>query len=211
MDLLLDYSRDRQILITTHSPKFIDWLSIVNGTQIARCANDSGDIEIHQIQSETRGKVEKLLGDLNNPHTLGLDANEVFFMREKVVLLEGQEDVLFLPKALQSIDREIDGKLYGWGVGGAVKMPIVCELLRDLGFKKVAGILDKNVEDQVEILSNTFPGFYFMAQPADDIRFKKNKPELTSLLAEDNESVRGEFVDSTRKMIDEINKYFSDA
>jgi predicted ATP-dependent endonuclease of OLD family len=117
-DLIVDYSKDRQFLVSTHSPKFISWSSISNGGVIARVINS----KIHHLADTTRTKIIGLLTDLNNPHVLGLDASEAFFLIDGVLLLEGQEDVLFFPTVLTSLGKEISASIFGWGVGGADKM-----------------------------------------------------------------------------------------
>ena len=208
-DLLLEYSTDRQIVISTHSPKFIDWHAIAAGAQIARITNRDGEVETHELSSESRSNIAGFLNDMNNPHVLGLDANEVFFLADKVVLLEGQEDVMFLPRVLEYLDVSVAGEFYGWGVGGAEKMSTIAQILKDLGFKKVAGILDHDKASKIPDLENKFSTYLFVAQPADDIRTKTNKPNKTSLLSDGNDSVREEYKAPMRVIVSEINSYLA--
>ena len=209
-DLLVEYSRDRQIIISTHSPKFIDWHSIVSGAQIVRVFVDHAQPQIGELSSESRGKIAAFLKDMFNPHVLGLDANEVFFLSDGVILVEGQEDVLYFPRVLADLGRSISGDFYGWGVGGANKMSVVARILADLGFNKVVGILDSNARTQQAEMSKSFAQYLFVAQPADDIRVKKaadGGDTPSSLLAEDHVTVREEFRDATNSMFDEIEAY----
>lgn len=208
-DLLTQYSADRQIIISTHAPKFIDWHAIVAGAQIARVINDAGTTKIFELSNDTRDLVKKLLDDMNNPHVLGLDANEVFFLPDGVVLVEGQEDVMFLPRVLSDLNVEVSADFYGWGVGGAHKMGTIASILKDLGFKRVVGILDGNLADQVSPLQDQFTNFLFVAHPADDVRFKKSKPDLKSLLTDDGQNVRPEFRDITLAMFKEVEEYLT--
>lgn len=207
-ELLIEYSAERQIVISTHSPKFIDWYAIAEGAQIARIVKVEGEIKIHQIREETQKKIAKLLNDLNNPHVLGLEANEVFFLFDYVLLVEGQEDVMFFPKVMKDISAQSKGEFFGWGVGGASKMETVAAILSDLGFKKVAGILDANVRERIQPLQEQFPNYYFVAQPADDVRFKSHKPDQTSLLDDENRRVREQFKNATIAMFKGIEDYF---
>lgn len=202
------YSADRQIVISTHSPKFIDWPAIVEGASIVRTSNETGSIRLHHLSEDTKAKISGLMRDLNNPHVLGLDAGEVFFLSDKVVLVEGQEDVLFYPKVLADTDTKLSADFYGWGVGGADKMPTIASILNDLGFRKVVGILDNNKADSAKPLSAEFPDYHFVVQPADDIRYKSDR-DGSSLLDDKNVSVRDEFRKPVSDMFAEIEKYLS--
>lgn len=207
--LLLQFSKDRQIVIATHSTKFVDWHAISNGSHIARVVSENDGTKIYELTSSTRDMVGKLLHDMNNPHTLGLDANEVFFLKDRVVLLEGQEDVMFLPRALNDLGKTLNATLYGWGVGGAQKMSTISSILKDLGFKKVGGVLDANVANEIPALKKDFPDFKYVTLPADDIRYKVEKAPQTSLLDNQNQTVRPEFRAPTEAMVDDMNAYFS--
>ena len=55
-----------------------------------------------QLQPETITRLEGLLSNRNNPHVLGLDAREIFFQNDKIILVEGQEDVVLYPVPLAS-------------------------------------------------------------------------------------------------------------
>jgi hypothetical protein len=158
-----------------------------------------------------RSRISSLLADLNNPHVLGLDANEAFFLTDRVILLEGQEDVMFFPKVLSDLDVRTGGHFYGWGVGGADKLGTIAQILNDLGFAKVAAILDANKAHLISDLQNEFPEYLFVSQPADDVRFRKERADRTSLLAENSTSVRNEYRAATVKMLEKINLYFSDS
>lgn len=207
LSLLVEFSKDRQIVISTHSPKLIDWNAIVAGAKIARVVNREGRVQIFELGDDTRSKIEQLLKDMNNPHVLGLDANEVFFLADGVLLVEGQEDVMYFPKVLDDLGLRLNVDFYGWGVGGATKMKTIGSILSDLGFRKVAGILDGNLAEQVPDLNEAFPGFLFVSHPADDVRYKKNRSDLTSLLDEQNQKVREEYVEDTKAAISAIQEY----
>ena len=60
--------------------------------------------------------------DINNPHVLGIEANEALFLGDNIILVEGQEDVVILNKICKDLKLELNGDFYGWGVGGAHKM-----------------------------------------------------------------------------------------
>lgn len=207
--LFADYAKDRQIILSTHSPLFINWEAIVNGAAVVRVVKQAGQCEIHQLQQSSRELLKGLIEDQNNPHVLGLNASEVFFLEDKVILLEGQEDVLFYPIALEQLGMNVDGEFYGWGVGGADKMRTIASMLRDLGFQKVSGIVDANRAEKADELKKEFSDYQFLALPADDIRTKavrQETPEVKGLL-DDDKNVRPEFEEVARKLFEELNGY----
>lgn len=57
-----------------------------------------------------------------HPHTLGIEANEAFFLEDSIILVEGQEDVVIFNKMARDLSMDLKGNFFGWGVGGAPKM-----------------------------------------------------------------------------------------
>ncbi len=211
MRLIIEYSKDRQIILSTHSPLFIDWNAIAKGANIIRFAKENGQCNVHHLQKCSSKKLAGILDNRNNPHILGLNANEVFFLDDQVILVEGQEDVLLYPKIWNQLDMEVKGNLFGWGVGGADNMNFVASLLRDLGFQKVCGILDNDKRENIEHLNCEFPNFKFFAIPADDIRTKpaqKSKQEVTGLLDKENK-IDEKFKKETRSIFGTVNAYMN--
>lgn len=206
-NLFLDYSKDRQIVISTHSPKFIDWNSIASGSEIARIVSETNGTKIYQLTADTRACISVLLGNMNNPHVLGLDACEVFFLSDGIVLVEGQEDVMYLPKVTSDLGVSLGGDFYGWGAGGGHQIGIICSILSDLGFKKVVGLLDNNLISEIKKLQDEYSEYFFITQPADDIRHKKDKEGVESLLDESGKKVREKFRDKTTEVLQSINRY----
>ena len=153
-DLLAVYAKDRQIVYATHSPYFVDFNHVLNGAEVARVHKTAKGSTISQLKRKTAERFKGLLKNEHNPHVLGLDAREVFFQEDGVVVVEGQEDVVRYPTVLKEL---VDaGKLtqvnasclrerfFGWGAGGAGNIERIVALLCDLGFERVAGIFDKN-------------------------------------------------------------------
>lgn len=148
----------------------------------------------------------------NNPHVLGLNAQEIFFVTDKVVLVEGQEDVVFLEKVQQSLGVQLAGNIFGWGVGGAENMERMATVLRELGFSRVVGILDGNRSALAEKLATAFPDFHFFAIAADDIRTKRVAPAkaaVTGLLDDENRDVRTDLKDKTEQQFLAANAYLT--
>jgi predicted ATP-dependent endonuclease of OLD family len=209
--LFAEYAKDRQIVISTHSPYFIDWSSIKNGAKIARVIKEDNIAKIYQLSGEISEKIKNMGNDLNNPHVFGLDANEVFFLEDNIILVEGQEDVIFYNKIMNELGIEIKGDFYGWGVGGSSKMNIIASILRELGFKRVVGILDQNKELEKDELIKGFPEYNFFCIPADDVRTKearKAKEQVTGLVDEKGK-IRTQYEGEIKALFSQINSKLS--
>ncbi|MGV7031249.1 AAA family ATPase [Methylobacterium symbioticum] len=212
--LLMRLSSDRQIVISTHSPYFVDPRILLSGGQFLRVTTGTDGTQLYQLSEQSIESIRRLsAGNLYNPHVFGLDARELFFQEEGIILTEGQEDVLLYPKLAEKLGVEISGDFFGWGVGGAGNMQHLCLILRDLGFKKVAGLLDGDKEDVQQKLQTEFPDFFFACIPAKDIRTKSaRKPsEAVEGLFDDKLEVRTEYIESTRKMLADISTYIDGA
>lgn len=171
--LLAEYAKDRQIIYATHSPYFVGWDVLASGARVARVNKKDGRTVISELGRDTVKQLSALTLDKNNPHTLGLSANEVFFLDDGVILVEGQEDVIFYRLIADQLNLTLPGEFFGWGVGGAEKMSLIARMLHELGFRRVVGILDKDKESQRAGLEAAFPSFRFFVIPAGDVRTKK--------------------------------------
>lgn len=209
-DLLKDFSKDRQIIISTHSPYFVDVPSIVNGSNLVRVINSGKGTEIFQLSNDARGVLDKLSkGNLYNPHTFGLDARELFFQEEGIVIVEGQEDVLLFPDIASQLNTAISASFFGWGAGGASNIGHICFFLRDLGFKKVAAILDGDKVEEIPELERNYPDYHFVHICADDIRTKKARKatEAVDGLLDDKRIIKNEHREHTLQLIEGLNQY----
>jgi predicted ATPase len=210
--LLAEYAKTRQIIYATHSPYFICWDAVCNGALISRVfLDDSFSTTVKQINGESRCAIKGLLPDAHNPHVLGLDAADVFFLEDGVILVEGQDDVIYYPKILKELGMTLPGKFFGWGVGGAAKMEIVARLLQDLGFKRVAGILDKGQELVRGRLESEFTDYRFYVIPADDVRTKEAQAARAKVdgLCDDQKKLRKKHREKVIILFQEIDKYLS--
>lgn len=208
--LLAEYAKDRQIVMATHSPYFVDFDYIKNGAKIIRTVKEDTNINVYNLEQESINKIESLLKDLNNPHIFGLSAREVFFLEDKIILVEGQEDVVFYNKICKDLNIPLSGNFFGWGVGGASKMRIVAQILKDLGFKKVVGILDSDKKDEKSLLSNEFEDYSFLIIPAKDVRYKdrvKEKLAVEGLWK--NGKIQEKYKKGITNIFNQINKYLS--
>ena len=215
-NLFADYAKDRQIVYSTHSPYFVDFAHVLNGAEVARVHRRNGGSTISQLKSETAETFKGILTDFYNPHVLGLDAREVFFREDGVVVVEGQEDVVMYPTVLEQLVKmkkltarssaHLQERFFGWGAGGADNIRRIATLLRDLGFERVAGIFDKNKCQLIPDLKKGFPDYFFGSIPADDVRTKSGvggQAQIPGLLDE-NYSLRPEHVDSTGLLFNQV-------
>lgn len=211
MILLKEYSKDRQILINTHSPYFIDIPSLINGAHLYRTIkNLNGDIELYSLSDESKNNLKGFLKDINQPHTLGIEAKELFFLEDKIILVEGQEDVIMYSIAAETIGIDIDGSFFGWGVGGAPKMPKILKILQELGYQKVATIFDGDKLEDKKNLEKDYPTYKFFNISTEDIR---DKPEIINKAAKNGMmTIKGKLKDDYIKemttLLQSVNNCF---
>ena len=197
-------------MIATHSPYFVDPCFLCNGSTLGRVFISERGSTIAQVRPETVIHLRGLITNKSNPHVLGLDAREIFFQQDKIILVEGQEDVVFYPDIEKELGLKFEGTFFGWGVGGAHNMHVFARLLADLGFMKVVGIFDRDKEHIVKELERQFSGFLFLAIPADDVRTKEARgPTAQKIGLLDGGKLRFDFEKDTRELVERVNKYLS--
>jgi len=174
-DLLIEYSKDKQIIISTHSPCFVDWDMFSKNSKIIRLKKQEDIIEKYELLDDTKKKIQSVLHDANNPHILSLNTNEIFFLNDNVILTEGQDDVLCYKKIFEHFNFHIDASFFGWGAGGADKVNIILSMLYDLGYKKVFTILDNDKKVLIDELKEDYPMYGYYSIQANDVRTKVDK------------------------------------
>ena len=210
VNLFAEYARDRQIVYATHSAHFVNFEHILNGAEVARVHKDRDSCVISQLSRETTDQLSGMLTNQHNPHILGLNAREAFFQEDGLIVLEGQEDVVYYPQVLEQLPVQFDlsDRFFGWGAGGANNVGKITDLLYDLGFKRVAAILDNDQRALIPDLREKYPDYFFAAIPANDVRTKPARPsqeDAEGLL--DGGTIRPEFEKRTTMLFSEINDY----
>ncbi|MDF2563327.1 MAG: hypothetical protein K0R99_4773 [Microbacterium sp.] len=200
---------DRQIIVYTHSPVLISWDDIAAGAEIARVYKADGESLIAQPTREAVVEVSRARGGWKNPHGLGLDANSTLFLDDGVIVVEGQEDAALLPVAFENLGLSFNGTIFGWGSGGATNIPRVLQLLRELGFKRVAAVLDNDVTSTFEAVERDFPEYLVVAIPAADIR---DKPSTSfsgklGLMDERGKAVKSELAQAARDILGRVSSH----
>jgi len=210
MELFIEYSKKMQIIICTHSPYFINWEVISQGTSLIRVIKEGVNSICYSISEESRKNVSKLLNDINNPHILGINANEIFFLEDNIILVEGQEDVVIFNKIAKGLEKEIKGNFFGWGVGGVPKMDIFLTLFNDLGFKKVIAIYDGDKAEEAKQAQTKFPQFRIITLEKDDIRDKEQRTiNAKEGITDSKGCLKSEYNEYAKRLIDSINAYFA--
>ena len=112
-ELITEYAATRQIILATHSPYFVNLGALENGATIARAHLRGGQSQLSQLAEPTARHIRGLLADVNNPHVLGLNAQEVFFLEDQVILVEGPEDVIFYRRVQDDLGISLQGTFFG--------------------------------------------------------------------------------------------------
>lgn len=208
--LFFELSADRQIVLSTHSPYFADLGALQAGGLVNRVFQKDDHSCIAQLTAATAHQLITAFKDHNNPHALGLDAREIFFIQDKVVLVEGQEDVIFFGKLASDAAFKLDAEYFGWGVGGASKMGAVAASLKELGYEKIVGILDSDKHAVSTELQQRFPEYHFFCIAAQDVRTKSARAATSAvqgLFDDNNEKIRPEYEIDTKAKFAAANKY----
>lgn len=212
-DVLARSAQDTQVVIFTHSPMLISWDAIANGAAVARVFRRGNDSKVAQADPAVLADISNLRGSWNNPHIIGLDAKEAFFLEDGLIVLEGQDDAALLPRVASLAHVELKGAVYGWGAGGEGNIEKVLALFRSLGFARIAAVFDNNVPDKVERVRLAFPDYHVTTIPAADIRTKKSEKarvEKPGLLDKSAEGfANATFEESTRNTLEAVNTYLT--
>jgi len=206
--LIAKYAKKRQIIISTHSPYFIDWKYIANGAKLNRIAK-AGDESSKIYQLKDSSSYNSLINGANwqQPFLMDEVAKEVFFADDNILFLEGQEDVGLLRNEFL----ETDVHLFGYGVRGCDKFELALTMSKDLGFQKVAAILDKGEKEDAVFcdLQNKFEDYKIIQWNKNDIRDKEEHTsrEKIGYFNKNGKKKGGLELDDFENKIGEIKQY----
>lgn len=223
--LLSEVAAESQVVIATHSPLMVNWGDIANGASVARIHKVGDDSRISQPSREVLNGIGKLTDDWRNPHSLGTEATEALFLRDGIVVVEGQEDVTLLPVVARQLGVEIPWTFFGWGASGHKNIPLVARLLWELGFERVVGLFDGG-QDEAESLEKAkeqAPHYAYFQIPAGDVRDKDRyericdgpseglyRKVLKKGLLDGDERVRPEFREEMTEVLEETRKFLEE-
>lgn len=205
--LISRLSADRQIVIFTHSPDLVSWDDLQAGGEVARVYKSRGESKLAQASRDAIDGVTKARGGWSNPHALGADANSALFLDDGVIVVEGQEDAVLLPRVFENLGIAPNGTIFGWGSGGADNVGRFLHLLQDLGFTRVVAVLDDDVPHIARTLRETFGSYLVVEQPAADIRDKpaKNFAGKEGLLDKRGKQIKPHLEAKARAVCQEIS------
>lgn len=206
------FAADRQIVVFTHAASLVSWDDIERGAEIARVHKVGDESRISQLGRDAVNRIKKSRGGWKNPHVLGSDATEALFLDDRLIVAEGQEDVGLLPRAFDQLGLPPGGALFGWGAGGAERVEHILTILQQLGFARVAAILDNDKPAEAEKLELAFPDYFITMIPAADIRDKPDHANggKIGLFDKDGHSLKPEVLEATRAVLTSVNDYLSD-
>ena len=216
--LLSIEAKTRQIILMTHSPYFVDWYDFFNNAEFIRTSNRQGCFTIYRLKHKStyRDLLKNTVNHWKRPHLFDLATKEIFFS-DKVLFVEGQEDVGLIKNWLrneykknQSEKYNYSFEIFGYGVNGVDNIPKFLCMAKDLGIKKVGVLTDKLAQGNSEAITtwkekfNTKCNYKFQELITPDIR-KKIDIEVDKLLEECIDEENGKLRDSDT-IIDDINK-----
>jgi predicted ATP-dependent endonuclease of OLD family len=211
--LLAKKGSNKQIILNTHCTHMIRWQDIVSGAKVSRTRKDfiTGKCGIKRLNSESEAFniILRSLEDWQKPQALDAVAKEIFFS-DKILFLEGQEDVGLIKKFISDKEILINFDIFGYGTGGAANIPAYLEMASNLGIK-AAAVFDANAPgySKAKILEQSNPNLKNLAHLYDDIRYKEDKPERTGLF-EENGSITESKEKELLSLINELKDFFND-
>jgi predicted ATP-dependent endonuclease of OLD family len=172
--LIRQLSKDRQIILATHSPYMVNWPDLAAGAKLYRLSLDAaGCTQIKSISPQVLSSIMSVAHkDIRNRKLFDILAKEVFF-RPSVVFCEGQEDVHYIENYLEERDHA-PLPLFGYGSGGASFIEPWLDLASELGVR-AAALYDKNQQEEADRVREKFaddPNVLIRVLPRDDIRTK---------------------------------------
>lgn len=211
---ILDYIKNKQIIYATHSPEMVSVLSLLHGGNLARVINLESESNIFQLSEDGRNSLKKLTGDLFNPHILGYDARACFFEDDQLVLVEGQEDVVFMNIALEQLGITEEIRFFGYGSGGSGKIRHIAFILQEMGYKKVCCLYDGDKESEANTTKIEFPSYLVKILPTMDIRDKYDTGNdkgtlLKEGIFDESKKIKDKYKIIMKDLIQEILNYMA--
>jgi predicted ATP-dependent endonuclease of OLD family len=183
--LLLDYSRQRQVIVVTHSPHYVGWKEISTSSKLFRVY--IGADGASRIVSPTNDAFNAVKAHANVTSRKYYDSvcKELFFS-DRAVLVEGSDDVHYTENFLE-VAGQPQLPIMGYGCGGASVIRPWMRLCFDLGIK-CAAIFDGDKKDEYDAAVQEFSDREEMAVSfllsKDDIRDKHKRNDAGAELGE---------------------------
>ncbi len=169
-------TQKEQVILITHSPYFVNWSDLENGGCIGRASFDrKNGTKLHWLQDGTNYSklIQSTTSDWQRPYLLDNAAKEILFS-DKVLMLEGQEDVGLIRRWARDNNKNYQFDIFGYGVQGYTNFKPYLQLAHDIGLTKVSAIYDKGESEDTQLTEDkkNFPKYLLSQLVADDIRDK---------------------------------------
>jgi predicted ATP-dependent endonuclease of OLD family len=179
--LLLNYSRDRQVMVVTHSPHFVGWKEISSCSTLFRIYIDEDGHSIIASPSKEAFSAVKAHANITSRKFYDAVCKELFFA-DRAVLVEGADDVHYLENYLEETDQQ-PLPFMGYGCGGASVIAPWIRLCFDMGIRCVA-LFDGDKKQEFDKAAAEFADQAKTIRPfllfKDDIRDKHRRTDSGS-------------------------------
>ena len=177
--ILRNMSKNKQIVLCTHSPYFVNWQDFLDGAHFIRLnKSKNGESTISRLSKRAKylSFISNNLNKWQRPQLLDVAAKEILFS-ERVLFVEGQEDVGLIRKWARDKTISLNFDIFGYGVDGYRNILTFLQMAQDLGIEKVGALYDSGEHENVsfEKAQNRFSSFLLQKLPTDDIRDKPPK------------------------------------
>lgn len=213
-------SKDRQLIVCTHSPHFANWTDLLNGAVYVRL-NKISDIRCTVSMLNRNNNYFQFIADnfleFQKPQLLDIAAKEILFA-DNILFVEGQEDMGLIKKWISENDVDVNFEIFGYGVGGYSNMNLFLQMAKDLNLNRVAVLYDNGVEQIFDRDKKEFNKHYlFEKLPTPDIRDKFNSckkcndnTQIKSGCFDKSGNFKEEFKSEFELVMNNIIKYFSE-
>ena len=204
--ILSEYAADKQILVTTHSPHFVNWRDIKNGAKIIRLNKlEDKACTVHFLSDAVRDHLLPQVEDWRKPQQLDAVAKEIFFAAN-LVFVEGLEDMSLIGRFVNDNRIELAFEIFGYGSGGAANIQNLLLMCQELGIKAGA-LFDGKEHVHIEAAKSAFPTSTILAISTDDIRDKAEKGIVG--MFDESGNIKPEHVAELNSIISQLNAYFA--
>jgi AAA15 family ATPase/GTPase len=149
--IISDVSKERQIIIATHSQYFISWDDFLNWASFIHLTkNDWISCQASKLSNEKYYKyIKNNYLEYQKPYILDITAKEIFFCNS-ILFVEGQNDVGLLRKYFHEKNIITNFDIFGYWVGSFGTLETYIEIAADLNIIKVSAIYDAWKDEKIE-------------------------------------------------------------
>ena len=221
--ILSEMSKNKQIILCTHSPYFVNWKDLVGGARFIRLnksKNKECTVSMLKGDQDYLPFISKNLNEWQKPQLLDVAAKEILFA-ERVLFVEGQEDVGLIRRWAAEEGNSLNFDIFGYGVGGYANIHLFLLMAQDLRIEKVGALYDSGTDAEKSFKEDkkTFPSDSFMLRKlsTEDIRDKKPKVDCTCGTKDKktkegcfdtNGNLKVPYQEEFREIIREFNEFF---